>query len=390
MQHNEESINRLRDAFRKKNLTLYLGAGVSIGSKLPSWEKLVLAMYFNKISQERMGGWRPFSNYLYAIAEWHLANSPEPLEITARKLKKYYKSDLMNLFKDDLYSTLYGGFLTNGHPDPIIQSGYLRENNSTLDSVARLCKSSNGGVKAVITYNYDSLLEIALHDSYLPVFRSVSLDPNLLPIYHVHGFVPLDKSIESSKGEDIIFTEDQYHEVAENPYSWSNLVQLQLMSNSVGLMIGLSLSDTNMRRLLDAVRNSPIQSVNFALLQEPDTSPPNEKEIDEIHKSAINYLEDFQRSGIKEQSEYNGILFPRPGAKSDYPRQLRVGMKTAKKMSRGGKKLKRYQYEILGIIREVKRIDREQQEDVLEQLGITPIWFKEFSEIPIIISKIIS
>src|SRR5574342_863656 len=107
MLNTEQSVEMLRSAFHERNLALYLGAGVSIGSNLPSWEKLVLAMYFGKVSQERLGGWRPFSNYLYAIAEWQLANSAEPLEITARKLRKFYSSRNENSFLEDLYLSLY-------------------------------------------------------------------------------------------------------------------------------------------------------------------------------------------------------------------------------------------------------------------------------------------
>jgi hypothetical protein len=45
-----EMLDRLRQAFNEKRLSLYLGAGVSVGSGLPSWDKLVLAMYFSGIA----------------------------------------------------------------------------------------------------------------------------------------------------------------------------------------------------------------------------------------------------------------------------------------------------------------------------------------------------
>jgi len=384
MSNDIESISILRNAFRKNNLTLYLGAGVSIGSKLPSWEKLVLAMYFNKISQEQMNGWRPYSNYLYAIAEWYLNNSIEPLEITARKLRKHYEADAENVFLDDLYSMLYGGFLDNDRLSSRINREYLRNNNTTLNAVAGLCETSRKRIHAVVTYNYDSLLEIALDDyPYKSVFNPILVDSKSMPIYHVHGYIPLDKTINHSKESEIVFTEDQYHLVAENPYYWSNLVQLQLMSSSVGLMIGLSLSDRNMRRILDAIKNSPITSINFALLREPDMRPPDGHVLDDIHKKAIGYLEEFERSGIKsEQREHEGIFFRRPGIKAEF---REVSSTTA-----GIKGLTRYQYEISGIIEQVRLIDKKQQEYVLKQLGIIPIWFKEISDIPGIISQISS
>ena len=82
----DDSIPRLRDACRRGDVTLYLGAGVSVGNGLPTWEQLVLAMYYTAHSREKMSGWRPFPNYLFAIAEWHLKQSDEPLEITARNV----------------------------------------------------------------------------------------------------------------------------------------------------------------------------------------------------------------------------------------------------------------------------------------------------------------
>lgn len=376
-----DKYEALRRAYRDQNLTLYLGAGVSIGSQLPSWEKLVLAMYVNKISELNMGGWRPYSNYLYAISEWQFKNSEEPLEITARKLRKYYEKGNKNSFLADLHAVLYGSLLQDEQPSPAANGGFLRQNNATLDSVARLCEAHARGVRAVVTYNYDSLLEIALdkfrHQS---VFAQTVLGERSLPIYHVHGYVPLHRNVKGSKGDDIIFTEDQYHLVAENPYFWSNLVQLQLMSHSVGLMIGLSLSDRNMRRLLDAVRKSPIHANNFALLKEPEMQSPEVDVLEEIHRKAIQYFEEFNQSGIKSnQNIGGGILYRRPGVKTNYPNI---------KSSRQGIKGPRYQTEIAGIIEQVQLIARDQQEYVLNQLGITPIWFHEYSDIPVVLNEI--
>lgn len=375
-------VNMLRQAFIEKKLTLFLGAGVSMDSKLPSWEKLVLLMYFNKISQEKMGGWRPFSNYLYAIAEWHLKNSTEPLEVTARKLRKHYSEDEQDKFIEDLYAMLYGNFLVNGYPDPQINKNYLLRNNTTLNALARLCESPKRGVNAVVTYNYDSLLEIALENFGHQIIyqQSEKLVPGKLAIYHVHGYVPFHDYKEGSRGEEIVFTEDQYHEVAENPYSWSNLVQLQLLSNTTGLMVGLSLSDRNIRRLLDGVRHSPINSPNYALLQEPDKTPPKDEVLDEIHEKAKEYLREFEESGIKRDIPYEGIMFQRPGRKTAYP---------SVKSSRSGEKGPRYRAEIAGIIEQVKLIDRSQQEYVLKQLGIIPVWYKKHSDITEIINEIV-
>ena len=158
---------RLRQAWEAQNLTLYLGAGVSVGNGLPTWERLVLAMYFSAVNRNRLGGWRPYPNYLYAIAEWHLERSNEPLDITARKIRRYHQDP--QDFLESLRQTLYAGFVESGQYEDAwfqpLEPGALREANSTLDAVARLCESGcadRKGVRAVIKYIFYCLLETAL------------------------------------------------------------------------------------------------------------------------------------------------------------------------------------------------------------------------------------
>jgi hypothetical protein len=251
---NTEALDRQRHAHNDRNLTLYLGAGVSVGNGIPTWEKLVVAMYFAAIDEQPLGSWRPYPNYLFAIAEWHLERSREPLDIVARKIRKYHSPDT---FLDSLRQTLYAGFSDYDDQFMPLNASDMRSANSTLDAVASLCESNNG-VRSVITYNYDELLEVALDEHpFQSIWKTQSLEPGRLPIYHVHGYVPID-SENSSTAEEIVFTEEQYHLAAQDDYSWANLVQLQAMSTSVGLMVGLSLSDRNMRRLLDAVNKPPL------------------------------------------------------------------------------------------------------------------------------------
>ncbi len=86
-----QHIEEIRQAYRRGNLTLYVGAGVSKGNGLPTWPELVLAMYFTAMEGDWKYQWRPYSNYLYAIAEWQLQQRIEPPEITAQKIRQFYK-----------------------------------------------------------------------------------------------------------------------------------------------------------------------------------------------------------------------------------------------------------------------------------------------------------
>ena len=81
-----------------------------VADGLPTWEKLVLSLYFSTISEQQMNGWRPYANYLYAISEWYLKRSIEPLEITARKTKSFYENSDVGekAFLDAIRDALYG------------------------------------------------------------------------------------------------------------------------------------------------------------------------------------------------------------------------------------------------------------------------------------------
>jgi hypothetical protein len=349
------NVKALRVSYGEGNLVLYLGAGVSVGNGLPPWDQLVLAMYF-AASPKEMGGWHPFPNYLFAIAEWHLQRGHEPLEITARKIRECY-SDVQD-FLTNLRKTLYAGYSNDGGLTfQTLQRLALRNANSTLDAIAKLCERSKvgkNGVRAVVTYNYDELLETALGTfANQPIWNSARLDLGKLPIYHVHGYVPM-KENQGSAPDEIVFTEEQYHLVAQNSYSWSNLVQLQALSSSTGLMIGLSLSDPNMRRLLDAIAKLPHHPHNYALIQTPQWKQPSDEQVDQIQANAIDYLQLFANSGVK------------GGVKEDWRAKIR------------------------GILQQVEKRDIGLQTSVLNKMGIKPIWYETHDEIPGIIKQILT
>lgn len=110
----EPHLGEIRQALADREITLYLGAGVSMGSGLPSWEQLVLAMYYQALSGTDLHGWRPFPNYLFAIAEYHLRHSTEPPDITAQKLLYHYRRKDEGDFFADLRVTLYSPFAESG------------------------------------------------------------------------------------------------------------------------------------------------------------------------------------------------------------------------------------------------------------------------------------
>jgi len=118
------------------------------------------------------------------------------------------------------------------------------------------------------------------------------------------------------------------------------------------LMIGLSVTDRNMRRLLDALKRTPHPPENYVLLQRPQWPKPDEDDLIKIDEKAQNYSNRFARSGVKREK---------------------------KKLT-----------EITKIIEGVEESDRWEQQLVLEELGVHAIWYENHDEIPEIIHRISS
>ena len=107
-----------------------------------------------------------------------------------------------------------------------------------------------------------------------------------IPIYHVHGYIPYQNS--NINYDDIIFSEDQYNRAFQDSFFWGNVVQVNQLTSTTGLMIGMSLSDRNTRRILDSIRIQPLPHDNFILMRKPQFAMLNDPspELDQIRRKA--------------------------------------------------------------------------------------------------------
>lgn len=87
-------------------------------------------------------------------------------------------------------------------------------------------------------------------------------DGHATPISHIHGHL----GREHSRDEWIVLTEHEYHTEYLNPYSWSNIQQLSAFRDTTCLFVGLSMSDPNLRRLLDAARSVGSAKRHYAIM----------------------------------------------------------------------------------------------------------------------------
>jgi len=263
----EIAIGALSQALNAGRLTLVCSAGASIDAGIPSWNKLLVRLLesmMKRISQDQ-------SIPLDKITpdEFQQRYGPSALVVG-----KYLKSNLGNDFLLELRDALYSDNPTSC---------------KIIDNIVELARPQRDGkpFESIITFNFDGLIEEQLEKNNIR-HKSISsegerISPNELPIYHVHGFLPRKDDIK--KDGEVVFSEDAYHSQFIDPYSWSNLIQLNKLSQNTCLFLGLSLKDPNLRRLLDvANRRNPSRTLNHYILKKTPKVP---KTIDTPDRLAV-------------------------------------------------------------------------------------------------------
>ena len=222
----EEKIALLKEALIDNQLTLVCGAGVSRDSSIPDWNELLVNILNETFFDD--GSNVPKSKIL---AEDLLSLMPQSNLILGKYLRLVLKNDFEKVVQKHLY-------LETNMMKAIVELARPKRRGKRLESI--------------ITFNFDDLIECALskHNiEYCSIWKEGQIyGIDALPIFHVHGFLPNQREIDSP---NLVFSEEAYHSQFIDPYSWSNLIQLNTFSTNICLFVGLSLSDPNLRRLLD-------------------------------------------------------------------------------------------------------------------------------------------
>lgn len=249
----QNKISVLKNAFVDNQLTLVCGAGVSIGSSIPSWNTLLV-----NILNEAFFSDNELQKSERRISGEDLLNlMPQSNLILGKYLKLVLKNDFEKVVQKYLYAT-YNEKRAYEDQELMLAPELTPFNfdlgTSMMNAIVELARPRRDGrrLEAIITFNFDDLIENALlqhnveHCSIWKEGQNCRIDE--LPIYHVHGFLPNREDVGET---NLVFSEESYHSQFIDPYSWSNLIQLNKFSSNICLFIGLSLSDPNLRRLLD-------------------------------------------------------------------------------------------------------------------------------------------
>ncbi|WP_164516761.1 SIR2 family protein [Clostridium transplantifaecale] len=271
-------IAKLRAAYNEENVTVFLGAGVSKDAGVPLWGELTSKLLLRMISERLKDN--DFENeHLQEI--WELAyQNQEDSPLTQMRY-------IRTAFDDDEYYDLVREVLYENKPD---------SRSALLNAIVRLStpRRNHIGVKSIVSYNFDDLLEQNLEQAgvdYKTIYREQDMpDRNRLSIYHVHGFLPKEPEDGESQDFNLVFSEEDYHRVYRDAYGWSNLVQLNAFRDTTCLFLGCSLTDPNMRRLLDVASRTEEKARHYAVLKRKKLElPPKDERV----KQGI--LEEYQR-----------------------------------------------------------------------------------------------
>lgn len=130
------------------------------------------------------------------------------------------------------------------------------------------------GIRRICTYNFDDLLEEAYATEKFTTHSIVDgekFNNNFrgTAIYHPHGMLPSNATLQELNDARIIFSEEEYNKLYSTPYSWSNLIQLHLLMSHTCLFIGASMQDPNIRRLMDTFVSLNFTHWHYAVFRSP-------------------------------------------------------------------------------------------------------------------------
>lgn len=255
-------------AIKKGSFGIYVGAGISMGSGMPSWESLL--------------------NELIDLIE---AKGIVPDKVPEmRQLLKFpnkylmIAEDIRDLIQKDLEDLIRIKF-----------EDRTKLPNSTHDVIVKL-KS-----KFIITTNYDTLIEKALiknYDNHFPTVYTYKDSSNInYSLWNGDHFV-LKAHGDAKSPKDIILTEKDYRHIIHNLNGYQSILHAIFSTNSI-LFVGVSLNDPELLLLLGYIHNifhggSPI---HYALLP-----------VNSITKTEIDrWRKDFNIECITYNSENNHI-----------------------------------------------------------------------------------
>ena len=240
LSNRDKHIRHLQKEYASDNLVLFLGAGASKDANIATWNNLISKLFVALINKMMAKDNKTITKEeCDKIVDSLIKQKDQSPLLQARLLRRGLETDFENLIRDILYKD-------------------AKNSSDLLKELAQLCVPNRGkiGIQAIINYNFDDLIEknlkrlrVKYHSIYA---EGMIADSDEIGIYHVHGFLPQDKGEYKDLTKSLlVFSEEGYHKLLLEPYNWANFSQLNFLINHCCVFIGLSMTDPNLRRLLE-------------------------------------------------------------------------------------------------------------------------------------------
>lgn len=255
--------------FKNGRFSLFLGAGVSSSAGIPDWNTLLNSLFVSMLTSDGLTDGSSDDEHIRSIVK-RLREVDGP---SALMLARYIRRGLTS-GSDEERGTFVQAVTAQLYS---LRDQRFALRSTLIRAIAALCTPTRTGAKvqSVLTYNFDDLIERELVERsvrFKSIFEEMdSANQEELPIYHVHGFLPEDRAkYQNLERSTLVFSEEGYHKIYSEPYHWSNLIQLSNLRDTTCLMVGLSLTDPNLRRLLEIASKSAETPRHFAFLRRLD------------------------------------------------------------------------------------------------------------------------
>jgi hypothetical protein len=253
-------IRRLQRARRSGRLVLVLGSGINSDYNLPDWSKLIVELLLDsgRVRKAKKVGAKAIKAILDEVIR-------DPL-LQAVAVRAAFS-------REDQWIASLKKSVRRYSPDEV--KNPAKPIGKIASLVARQYLADRHRHIAVLTFNYDDLLEVALRaalgkadaskvhsiSNEKAFFRS--LHRAGIFIYHLHGYVETSET-------DVVLDAGQYVNVLATPgrhWSWQCMNRYLFHGETAALFLGLSLLDPSLRLLLSqaAMRGLALSGVYVSL-----------------------------------------------------------------------------------------------------------------------------
>jgi hypothetical protein len=272
-------LREVREQHRAGRLGFLVGAGLSVPIGLPGW-----AAFNQALLEQAMGRHAPGNG-----AAQSAAISRAYLELLQGQ----------SLAAIDLVRQRVGADFHVVLRGALYEREQLRKFQPTEAHYAlvRLALDSEPPFPVLHTTNYDDLLEMALKSSGGRKPRAVHAGRRSLSdgprVVHLHGYFPYEHpgvAEEKRLAAELVASDLDYHRLSNDHAAWTNRELMTLLDSRSVLIVGMSLTDPNVRRLLaylsEHKKSHDEGHDHFVILQQ---RPPMR---DDDHQRASEMLED--------------------------------------------------------------------------------------------------